>query len=94
MTLSFGEYDDDVYYYLQGLKNASGLVRQLVRVHMSQNNVQTTEKPLKPTVKEDKNDEIAVTKEAPAPEKEEKVVEKTEKKAEKSKKKSLKDLKL
>lgn len=39
MTLSFGEYDDDVYDYLQGLKNASGLIRQLVRVHMQKDNI-------------------------------------------------------
>ena len=35
MTISFGEYDDDVYNFLQGQKNASALIRKLVRDYMN-----------------------------------------------------------
>ena len=34
MTISFGEYDDDVYDFLQAQKNASALIRRLVRAYM------------------------------------------------------------
>lgn len=37
MTISFGEYDDDVYNFLQGQKNASALIRRLVRGYMGGN---------------------------------------------------------
>lgn len=35
ITVTFGEYDDDVYDFLQNQKNASALVRYLVRLHMN-----------------------------------------------------------
>ena len=34
MLLSFTEYDEDVYDYLKSLRNASALVKNLVRAHM------------------------------------------------------------
>ena len=35
LTVTFGEYDDDVYSFLQNQKNASALIRYLVRLHMN-----------------------------------------------------------
>lgn len=52
LTVTFGEYDDDVYEYLKSNKNASALVRHLVRGYMSGNPVIAVEKA--------KSDEIAV----------------------------------
>lgn len=37
MTITFGEFDNDVYDYLQDIRNASALVRHLVRQYMSGN---------------------------------------------------------
>lgn len=34
MTISFTEFDVDVYDYLKGTKNASRLIKELVRAHM------------------------------------------------------------
>ena len=34
MMISFGAYDDDVYEFMQNNKNASALVRMLVRAYM------------------------------------------------------------
>lgn len=39
MMISFGVYDDDVYEFLQNNKNASSLVRMLVRAYMGGENV-------------------------------------------------------
>lgn len=39
MMISFGAYDDDVYEFLQNNKNASALVRMLVRAYMAGGNV-------------------------------------------------------
>ena len=39
MMISFGAYDDDVYEFLQNNKNASALVRMLVRAYMGGGNV-------------------------------------------------------
>ena len=38
MMISFGAYDDDVYEFLQNNKNASALVRMLVRAYMGGGN--------------------------------------------------------
>lgn len=38
MMISFGVYDDDVYEFLQNNKNASALVRMLVRAYMGGGN--------------------------------------------------------
>lgn len=54
LTVTFGEYDDDVYEYLKSNKNASALVRHLVRGYMSGNPVIAVERV--------KNDEVVVTK--------------------------------
>lgn len=42
MMISFGAYDDDVYEFLQNNKNASALVRMLVRAYMRGENVSPT----------------------------------------------------
>lgn len=34
ITVTFGEYDDDVYNFLKSNKNASALVRHLVRLYI------------------------------------------------------------
>lgn len=34
MLISFTEYDEDVYDYLKSLRNASALIKSLVRAHM------------------------------------------------------------
>lgn len=39
MMISFGAYDDDVYEFMQNNKNASALVRMLVRAYMRGENV-------------------------------------------------------
>ena len=39
MMISFGAYDDDVYNFLQENKNASALVRMLVRGYMRGENI-------------------------------------------------------
>lgn len=38
-TITFGEYDDDVYEFLEKEKNASALIRRLVRVYMYEDNI-------------------------------------------------------
>lgn len=38
-TITFGEYDDDVYEFLDKEKNASALIRRLVRAYMYENNI-------------------------------------------------------
>jgi len=42
MMISFGAYDDDVYEFMQNNKNASALVRMLVRAYMRGENVSTS----------------------------------------------------
>lgn len=39
ITVTFGEYDDDVYNFLQEQKNASALIRYLVRAYMTNESV-------------------------------------------------------
>lgn len=39
MMISFGAYDDDVYEFMQNNKNASALVRMLVRAYMRGENI-------------------------------------------------------
>lgn len=72
MTISFGEYDDDVYNFLQSQKNASALIRRLVRSYMggsgvpaplpSQNQIEDnkskTDNEVAVTVEEHKNDTV------------------------------------
>lgn len=36
MTITFGEYDDDVYNFLQRQKNASAFIRKVIRAYMYQ----------------------------------------------------------
>lgn len=43
MSIGFGEYDTDVYDFLQGQKNASALVRHLVRNYMNGTQVKPPE---------------------------------------------------
>lgn len=40
LTVTFGEYDDDVYWYLRNKRNASGFIRRLVRTYMSGESVE------------------------------------------------------
>lgn len=48
MMISFGAYDDDVYEFLQSNKNASALVRMLVRAYMGGGNVSPMAQPITP----------------------------------------------
>ena len=79
MMISFGAYDDDVYEFLQNNKNASALVRMLVRNYMrGENTPLPTPEPVKvsPVVTEPKISKEKVVETAP---KVEKVVENTPK---------------
>lgn len=63
MTISFGEFDDDVYNFLQSQKNASALVRRLVRGYMGGNVVQPThsqtiDNPAPPQIQEKQVEKI------------------------------------
>lgn len=58
MMISFGAYDDDVYEFLQENKNASALVRMLVRNYMNNNECQPTPKQAPAQV----DKEIVITK--------------------------------
>lgn len=73
MMISFGAYDDDVYEFLQSNKNASALVRMLVREYMRGGNIPAPTPT--PIVKSKVAEEVVVsvepevTKEAPKVEK-------------------------
>lgn len=49
MMISFGAYDDDVYEFLQNNKNASALVRMLVRAYMGGGSVSPVAQTATPT---------------------------------------------
>ena len=66
ITVTFGEYDDDVYNFLKSNKNASALVRHLVRLYIKNVPIE----PI-PTCEMSKNEPI-----------EEKIEEKVEEKVE------------
>lgn len=79
MMISFGAYDDDVYEFLQNNKNASALVRMLVRAYMRGENTSLpapTPAKLNPVATEPK---VVEEKVAEATPKVEKVVESTPK---------------
>lgn len=63
MMISFGAYDDDVYDFLQSNKNASALVRMLVRAYMRGENASlpaSTPAPANPVATEPKVEEKVV----------------------------------
>ena len=66
ITVTFGEYDDDVYNFLQSQKNASALIRYLVRAYINNESVvviQNSEPNKKESIVE-KDDEKEYTKSA------------------------------
>lgn len=74
MTLSFTEFDEDVYDYLAESRNASALVRFLVRSHMHREGANVA---MPAEVYEDLTTNTSVSEETPVAPKEEQPIRRT-----------------